>query len=240
MAILAAFRPGVSALTNAEIAERTQLPRSTISRLTQTLLECGFLWHDVTAGVYRLAAPILSLAHAMRLELDILNVALPMMREAAEGKRINVGLAVPDHMDMVYIESVRRNRGGLFRHVVSGSRIPMELTALGRAHMATLDPATFDAVMARLSERHSQDWPPIQRMILDAVRMVHEKKYCIVSWQSGMTSIATPLVLPGQPSYVFNMSYASQEISDSYARKELAPSLLKLTARVRLELSRPA
>src|SRR5438128_795635 len=43
IAVLRAFRAGSSMLGNSEIAERTGLSRSTVSRLTQSLIETGML-----------------------------------------------------------------------------------------------------------------------------------------------------------------------------------------------------
>jgi DNA-binding NarL/FixJ family response regulator len=41
MDVLRAFRPGLETLGNGEIAERTGLSPSTVSRLTQTLVDSG-------------------------------------------------------------------------------------------------------------------------------------------------------------------------------------------------------
>jgi hypothetical protein len=42
LALLRAFRHGVDVLTNAELADRAQLPRPTVSRLTRSLVDAGF------------------------------------------------------------------------------------------------------------------------------------------------------------------------------------------------------
>ena len=42
LALLRAFRTGTLALSNAELAERCQLPRPTVSRLTRSLVDAGF------------------------------------------------------------------------------------------------------------------------------------------------------------------------------------------------------
>lgn len=73
--ILRAFRPGTDLLGNGELAERTGLSAATVSRLTQTLVTSGFLEHDQRARAYRLAAPVLSLGHAMRAASPILRAA---------------------------------------------------------------------------------------------------------------------------------------------------------------------
>jgi hypothetical protein len=48
--VLAAFRPGESALSNLEIAKRTGLPKSTVSRLTYTLTTLGICHRMNTAA----------------------------------------------------------------------------------------------------------------------------------------------------------------------------------------------
>src|SRR5215208_927006 len=90
--LLRAFRPGADLLGNGELAERTGLSRATVSRLAQTLVDCGMLERDRRRRAYRLAAPVLSLAHAMRSGSPVLSVAGPLIRGEAEKRKINVGL----------------------------------------------------------------------------------------------------------------------------------------------------
>ena len=91
--ILRAFRPGSELLANGDLAERTGLSRSTVSRLTQTLVGAGMLHLEAAQRAYRLAPAVLSLAHAMRSGSNVLAIAAPKMRALAERERINVGLA---------------------------------------------------------------------------------------------------------------------------------------------------
>src|SRR5580765_7411646 len=132
MEILRAFRPGSDLHGNGELAERTGLSRSTVSRLAQTLVDCGMLERDRGSRAYRLAAPVLGLAHAMRTGSPVLAAVRPQMLKEAERHRINVGLAVADRDEMIYLESVRYSRRVAWRNVVAGQRVPMELTSLGR------------------------------------------------------------------------------------------------------------
>ena len=60
--ILRAFRPGSDVLGNAEIAERTGLPKSTVSRLTGTLLQAGFLFYSPRHRGYSLGVAVLTRA----------------------------------------------------------------------------------------------------------------------------------------------------------------------------------
>ena len=126
--VLRSFRPGTDFLGNGEIAERTGLAKATVSRLCQTLADSGFLARDKSARAYRLAPPILSLAHAMRSGSPVLGCAGPLIRAEAERLKINVGIAVADRDEMVYLESIRYSRKASLRTVVAGQRVPMELT----------------------------------------------------------------------------------------------------------------
>ncbi|WP_248309564.1 helix-turn-helix domain-containing protein, partial [Bosea sp. Tri-44] len=79
VAILRAFRPGVSELGNAEIAERTGLAKATVSRLTQTLLGVGMLERHPSRRSYRPAPAVLSFPHALRLGPPLLPALAPPM-----------------------------------------------------------------------------------------------------------------------------------------------------------------
>lgn len=208
--ILRAFRPGSELLGNGDIAERTGLSRSTVSRLTQTLVGTGMLQVDTQARAYRLAPAVLSLAHAMRTGSQVLPIAAPLMRALAESQRINVGLAAPDRDEMVYLESIRYNRRVVLRHVVSGQRVPMELTSLGRAYLAVAPEPRRKALLAMFKRRRGAQWGPIAQAIEDARACVNERGFCAAAWQPEVVAVATPLVTP-DAIYVLNVSISTED-----------------------------
>src|SRR3984957_16150095 len=55
--VLSAFRAGDRALGNLELAKRTELPKPTISRITHTLTQLGYLAYDTRLGTYELGGP---------------------------------------------------------------------------------------------------------------------------------------------------------------------------------------
>lgn len=225
--ILRAFRPGSELLGNGELAERTGLSAATVSRLTQTLVRCGFLEHDPHARAYRLAAPVLSLAHAMLSGSSVLQVAAPLMRAVAEKRRINVGLAAPDRDEMVYLESVRYNRKVSLRNIVAGQRIPMELTSLGRAYLAVAPNARKEELFRIFRARRPGDWKVVERQILDASESVRSVGYCAASWQPEVVALATPIQIPARPVLVLNFSLATQAPVSEVA-EQLGSPLIEL------------
>jgi DNA-binding IclR family transcriptional regulator len=229
--ILRAFRPGASLMGNGDLAERTGLPRATVSRLTQTLVGTGLLEYDRGRRAYRLAAPVLSLAHAMRSGSPVLQAVGPMMRIIAEKQKINVGLAVADRDEMVYLESIRYNRKVTLRNVVAGQRVPIELTSLGRAYLAAAPEAQRQALLSQFKSRRPSGWRALEREIAEAIDSVRRQGYCVASWQPEVVALATPIVVVGHPIYVLNLSVSTQAAPAAVAG-ELSSQLMGLAARV--------
>lgn len=236
IAILQAFKPGADLLGNGELAERTGLSRATVSRLARTLVHSGMLEHDRRRRAYRLAAPVLSLAHAMRSGSPVLQLASPWMRSEAEQRKINVGLAVADGDEMVYLESVRYSRRVAWRNVVAGQRVPMELTSLGRAWLAAAPEATRRGLMMRFRERRASGWCDLAREIDAAIAGVHQHGYCWAAWQPQVVALATPVVVADHPTYVLNMSITG-DVAAAEVVDRLSAPLLGLGRRLRDAIS---
>jgi DNA-binding IclR family transcriptional regulator len=230
--ILRAFRPGADLLGNGELAERTGLSRATVSRLAQTLVDCGMLERDRRRRAYRLAAPVLSLAHAMRSGSPVLAVAAPLIRREAEKRKINVGLAVADRDEMVYLESVRYSRRVSWRNVVAGQRIPIELTSLGRAWLAAVSQETRRALLDRFRANRRRDGLELSREIADAIESVHRDGFCWASWQPQVVALSTPIAVPDHPVYVLNMSVTGHSAPEEVIERLRGP-LLVLAQRLR-------
>lgn len=236
IAILRAFRPGTELLGNGELAERTGLPRASISRLTQTLAEAGYLEHDARQRAYRLGPPVLTLGLAMRSGSSVLRVATPPMTALARRLRINVGLATRDGDEMVYLESVRFNVRGAQRSVASGQRVPIELTALGRAWLAVAPKAERMVLMAQWKAKRRKRWRKLERDIAEAAASIQDKGYCVASWQPQVTALAAPIVTANRPVYVLNVSMTSAA-SPATVVRSLERPLLTLAAQLRQAIS---
>ncbi|SEK11269.1 IclR family transcriptional regulator [Achromobacter sp. NFACC18-2] len=240
--ILRAFKPGTDLLGNGELAERTGLSAATVSRLTQTLVTSGFLEHDRRARAYRLAAPVLSLGHAMRAASPVLRAATPLMRDLSVKLRMNVGLASADRAEMVYLESIRYNRRASLRTIVAGQRVPIELTSLGRAYLATLQAGARETLLDQIRRTYrSAAWKPIRADIDAAIATVAAQGYCVASWQPGVVAMSTPLRGQGELALALNISLITDDAPSVVARQH-AQDLLALKARIahQLEIQAPA
>lgn len=232
--ILRAFRPGSELLGNGDLVERTGLSKATVSRLTQTLVGAGMLQVDHEHRAYRLAPAVLSLAHAMRTGSRVLSVAAPLMRALAESRRVNVGLASPDRDEMVYLESIRYSRRIVLRHVVSGQRIPMELTSLGRAYLAVAPEPRRRALLDSFERRRGAHWAALERDIQRACQSVREHGFCAAAWQPEVVALATPLVTQDAV-YALNCSVSTAAPMPDVVEELHAP-LLRLRSDIQARL----
>ncbi|HRN98968.1 MAG TPA: helix-turn-helix domain-containing protein, partial [Flavobacterium sp.] len=71
--------PADTALGNQELAERSGLPNSTVSRLTYTLSKLGYLVYLEETGKYRMGVPVLGLGYACLSGLKVREVAQPYL-----------------------------------------------------------------------------------------------------------------------------------------------------------------
>ena len=199
-----------------------------------TLVGAGMLQLDARQRAYCLAPAVLSLAHAMRSGSGVLAIAAPKMRALAEKHGINVGLAAPDLGEMVYLESIRYKRRIAFRNVVSGQRIPMELTSLGRAYLATLSPDRRKGLFALFRQRRPRQWNMLEQQIERAIQDVEHFGYCAASWQPSVVAVSTPLQVD-LGSYALNVSLSTDLNVDQVLRR-LAQPLLQLRHEIVAEI----
>lgn len=228
--ILRAFRPGVDVLGNGELAERTGLPRSTISRLTRTLVAGGMLDEVRTERAYRLAAAMISLGHAVRVGSPVLKVIGPLMRIESTRRKLNIGLAAADRTMMIYLESVQYRRSATLRSVVAGQQIPMELTSLGRAYLSGVSKTERNRLIAQFRRRNATTTKALVSEVFKSIHSVEQEGYCAVSWQPGVLAVATPIILDNLPLYAMNMSVQDVEPSRSLAA-EIGENLIAFSAK---------
>lgn len=240
LSIMRAFRHGVDLLTNADIAERTGLVRPTVSRLCRSLVESGFLEYDTQRRGYRLSIASLSLALSFRSSESELESALTLMRDLAQGRQVNVGIATADLDEMVYLESVRFSRHGIFRRMVAGSRIPIAQTSLGCAYLAGLDTLQCEKLLQTLAQSHPHEWPNMKKAIQKAHKNFRSYGYCYAQWQAGMGAAAAPIQSPSGRTYAVNISFpVGAGDADNTLLQQFSPLLLELVAKIQQGWTRP-
>ncbi|HET7505229.1 MAG TPA: IclR family transcriptional regulator [Kofleriaceae bacterium] len=192
--VLACFRSGDVMLGNGDLAARCRLPKSTVSRLSQTLERLGYLRYVEDVAKYRLGSATLALGSAMLSAMSIRLLARPMMQEVAEFSQAVVALGVRVGLGIIYIE-VCRSKAALTLSLDVGSRVPIATTAIGRAYFAAASEDEREDILRQLRAEDEAAFPRHRRALEAAVEQYRKSGCCssFGEWQSDVNGIAIGL-----------------------------------------------
>lgn len=145
MALLTAFRPTDTELTLTELTRRTGIPKATAHRLLAELAT----WNVVerTPGGHRLGMGLFELGQLAPLQRGLREAAAPFLADLFEATHETVHLAVPDGIEVVYVQKLPGRRGPQIASRVGG-RMPAYCTGVGKAMLAFGPPARLAEVLA--------------------------------------------------------------------------------------------
>jgi len=156
--VLRAFQDCGGPLGNQEIAKRTGLPKPTVSRLTHTLKQLGYIVHDERLSKYRTGPGVLALGQSNLANTTLLRVARPLMQELREESGASVALGTRDRLEMVYFENIL-GKGTTALRLDVGARLPIGTTAMGRAYLAAMPSEERGYLMKHLEMLHRARCP---------------------------------------------------------------------------------
>lgn len=194
--LLRTFLGGAPNLTNAELAERSGLPRPTVSRLTRSLVDAGLLEFDPAQSVYRLAPVCLSLAAGYQHGHAAFPAVMQLLRERAQDEKVNISLSVRDGDHVVYLASFREGRGPIKRVVSTGFRARLDSLASGHALIAVQSPVVQDRLFGQLAQALGDGWPAQRRRIAQSIAHHRRNGYCTLDSVPGLVALATALQAP--------------------------------------------
>jgi DNA-binding IclR family transcriptional regulator len=107
VAILGELADARSELGTNEIARRTGINVSTISRILATLVSGGLVEHVAATGRYRLGIGVVRLANAVHERLDIRTLARPHLEDLAQRIKETATLSVPGEHEAITLDFVQ-------------------------------------------------------------------------------------------------------------------------------------
>lgn len=231
--LLRCFQPKERYLGITEMARRTGIPKPTVSRLAGTLSKLGYLNYSESLGKYRLGAGVLSLGYVMLSNLDVREVAKPMMQELAEYSQASVSIGVRDRLSMVYVESIRSSSPIILQRGI-GTRLPIATTAMGRAYLAGLPEEERNFLMDQIRLRSEHDWPRIKAGIEQGLRDYADHGFCISmsDWDKGTCGVGVPFCGPDGAMMAFNCGGPAFMLTRDRLEDDIGPRLVSLVKRV--------
>jgi DNA-binding IclR family transcriptional regulator len=237
--VLRAFTPSEGLLGNGEIAERTGLPKPTVSRLTYTLTKLGYLTYVERLGKYQLAAAALALGYSALANMRIRQIARKYMQEFATQVDASVALGTRDRLDMIYVEHCRSRHGVMLR-LGLGSRIPMATTAMGRALIARLSEAERNWLLGYLERQEGKRWLQVRAGIERAISDVATRGFAlsIGEWEHDINAVGVPLeAADGSGSFAFNCGAPAFQFTRKRLESDIGPRLVNMVRNVEADLS---
>jgi DNA-binding IclR family transcriptional regulator len=143
-AVLRALIPGAAGVT--EIAERVQLPKSTVSRLLSTLEELGAVEQIEVGGGYRIGTGMAEIAAAARPGRTLVAAARPQLLSLSRLTGEAAGLSIPSGAEMLYLDQVNPDTELQVRDW-TGTRIPMHAVPSGQVVLAAMSDDELDTYL---------------------------------------------------------------------------------------------
>jgi len=125
----------------AELSRGTGMPPPTVHRLLTVLAAARYVRQETGSRNYRLSIKLLELGARVRAELDLADAARPVMQVLAGETGEAVNLVVFDNGEAVYVEQECATSSMLRLFTRVGARVPLACSGVGKAYLASLDPA---------------------------------------------------------------------------------------------------
>ena len=218
------FGPSVRSLGNLELAQLTGLPKSTISRIVYTLTTLGYLRYHADTGQYSPSYGVLALGYGCLANLEVRQLARPLMDKLAQATGAAVALGAFDGESMTYVDAVHGS-AALYLRLPVGYRAGMNST-MGRAYLASLPPSERERVLGTLA------LPLDMAGMMEKACQEYEKSGCcygIGDWQPGINAVAAPFAtLTGEGTFVLSCGGPESILSERRLRGEITDSLNKI------------
>ena len=180
-----------------DVADRTDLPKSTVSRLLGTLVELGAVEQSDALGVYSLGELIIDLSAAASPGRNMIAHARPHLVELVQTIEEAAGIGVMDGPNVYYLDQVDGDHQVQVRDW-TGESIDAHVVSSGLVMLAYAPPSVQDAFLARPLEawtEHSVTDPDLIRQRLEATRRAGFV-WVFEEMSEGLNSVAAPVFNP--------------------------------------------
>lgn len=223
MAVMRAFRASDSGLTHAQIADRTGLPKPTVSRLTYTLCALGYLSYGGRNDRFRLGPSAIALGSVASAAVDFLDLASEPMQNLADQTGVLTLVAVRDDSRMMLVRTWRSQKTSTI-WLEPGHRIPVRGSSSGLAVVASLGQERFDQLTPDADMRQFRSEGCAQLVRHGFAYAVEGARY-----DSTINAVSVPYFAEefGE-SVAFTAGAMPEDLTDTRIRSEVGPALRDL------------
>jgi DNA-binding IclR family transcriptional regulator len=230
--VLRAFSQGSVILGNQDIARLTGLPKPTISRMTYTLTQLGYLSYNTQLEKYQLSSGVLALGYAYVSNLKVRQLARPYLDEFARQTNMSVGLTCRDRLHMIYVENRLPPDASLLRMDI-GLKLPMATTSAGRAYYCAASEKGRKVIEDAMEVKYGHDsWPQKKEGLDRAMEDYKKYGFClsIGEWDRNINSAGVPVHLQDGTTMALTCAAPSYLVPAERLRDSIAHQLAMLAS----------
>lgn len=239
--VLHAFNGAAGPLSLTEIAERSNMGKSSAQRFCHTLIELGFLERDNSSKRMKLTTRLLEFSYNYLASERIIQLATQSLITAHNACGQSINLALPIDQDVIYVARLHGSNAHLINPHIGG-RAPMYCTSSGRAYLSTLPDDQvkhiLDASALTPVTRHTVT---DRSEILRRIEEVSEQGFTSANQEciNGELSIGAPIHGPGGVGIgAINICVTIPAWTLERLTNDLAPLLCQTAHDISLALSR--
>jgi IclR family mhp operon transcriptional activator len=231
----------------ATICETTNLHRTTVKRLLETFRQLGYVEHDRDTGRYSLRSSVRQLSCGYVDDEWMAEVARPVMQMLGKSAIWPTNLVVFDVDAMLIRETTHFRRPLLSEErYMLGQRIPILLTAAGRAFFFSCSEKTRQEIIDLLARKNDEEGFLARDMAkLRELQRQTEKAKCgfnVKSWHAHLDrlAIAVPIKRENEAVGSISMVFHAQALSIEEAIENHLPLLKVAADRIEHAMKSPA
>lgn len=154
-------------LSFSEILTALSIPRASLVRILDTLVERKIIDKMEVDGHYRLGMKLLYLGHRLKDKINLRTVAWPLMQRLAEQIRETVELSVLDQGQLLLIEQIEGPGDVRVYSRIGGAYPYFHAVSVGKLYLAHMDPAKRKRVVDQLGLPAVTPWTITDREVLE-------------------------------------------------------------------------
>jgi IclR family transcriptional regulator, mhp operon transcriptional activator len=224
--------------TVSEAAQQIRLPRTTTYRILETLTHAGYVYRDPADDRYRLTIMVHRLADGFDDDAWVTQIARPCIDELGKDVLWPVAVASLSGTQMLVRETTDHRSPLAVERISAGMRLPLLVTAVGRAHLAFC-PAQQREFLLEILRRSTSDSDKLAQnraeldRILDDTRArgyasaVHTRRV------SDEITMAVPVVLEDRVLAAVVVRFAEKAVPFKIAVERFVPKLRAAAHRIR-------
>jgi DNA-binding IclR family transcriptional regulator len=194
--VLSALSDGPIGVT--EVAERTELAKSTAARLLASLAREGAVEQVPGQTRYRLGPRMATLSVGVAPVRNLVAIARPILEALARETGEAAGLSVPDGATVHYIDQVDSTHEVQVRDW-TGTRVPMHAVSSGQVFLAHMNPTEVERYLAQPRVSFTPKTITDSSALRDRLRQVQLDGFAWVreEFAEGLNSVAAPVADDG-------------------------------------------